>query len=226
MINKYGVYEDFVKSILKRICLVKTEQLLICLQRKYGEEMNYQLANKILQTMQNSGYILLTDDGWAMQKGVYVELTNDKFYDNINYLADNFINFNMDDVCKKYNKEVINCMWIAAAMMPEADDFIVSNAPWFITFLTKQVDEKPAHLYQVTYIPKEYADLNAEVLKTTVDIKNKEGFENLGRIALLDDDTYVNKVPKVGFSHIAVLDDNELLHYKIIEKRNKEERWA
>ena len=85
MIYNIENYEEFIKSLLRRIPLCYTAQLNEALCNSF-ENVTEEVAEKILFSIQRRGYVLLSPDGWAMAKGVVQRIMQTK---NGEYYSDN-----------------------------------------------------------------------------------------------------------------------------------------
>ena len=237
-------YEVFVKNILKVIPILQTKQLIICLEKTFEEcTANTALAPEILKALQRKGMLMLTYDGYAMTKGAYVYLTNDKFFDNVD-LNDSIrikdkmavIRFEKNnkrivtktgdtkDLIDQKEQDLIDAMWIVADMMPGSKDFIASAYPWLLTFINEE--QENSKLFEITKIPAKNEFGKIQLLKQLPVISDKETRETVRRIAIIDNANHAWEVPYVGFKYICVLDDDSPQNYKVIEKRNNEDLWT
>lgn len=238
-------YETFVRSILKRVPLLKTEQLIKALVNNF-EDIDKDVAKSILFAIQRRGYVMLSETGWAMTQAMYLGLTSDKFFDgviknNAYRIPEKIYQFGIDKETEKNGplKEITieeevhknrlqlqKCMWLVIDMLPDSFDFVVTETPWNVVFVSEPSDDRDGLLYQITYIPSKNEDLHIEILKSLPKIEDKELRENIRRIAIMEDERHAWKLPYIGFSHICVIDDNEEAHYRILNTgRKREDMW-
>ena len=246
----YGMeeYESFVRNILQKIPLLKTEQLIKCLINSYND-IDEDVAKNILTAIQRRGYILLSSSGWAMTKRMYKTLSNDVrniyvkqknevtgLYDPYFYLGDTIHVFSKDhsketekqieDLISQKHKDIIDCMWIVADMMPESEDFSFGNAPWTLMFCTNATEKSSGKLFQIVKIPKKTEDSRIEMIKSWPKIKDKETLKNIRRIAIIEDENHAWKVLYLGFTHVIKINENLPKKYEVIgEPRTSKELW-
>ena len=224
MIYNLEIYEDYIKSILKRMPILKTDQLLRCLVKTY-KEMDDDLALQTLHALQRKGYVLLSPDGWAMTKGEYQAISQDKFNKGIS--DDDFFRLpNMSFKVEKYgpSSDYIDSFWLVADLMPMAMNFIkLEGSPWYFAFDTSAAPEKPPRLYEITRIPKDKEDTRALVLRTAgPKITDKDLQSKIIRIALIENPGHAWVVPYIGFKYICVLDGRAKSHFRIVETRTED----
>lgn len=191
MITDFYLYYDFIKNIMRKLTVLKTEQLILSLMNYYYDDvhMSREKAQNILNSMQAHGYILLSKSGYAMTKGYYKTITADKFMDNLNYdsnkarpelsgyyhLPDNLTAYDtagnysdsgdIEYFINDYYKKLINCYWIVVDMFPESYSFAVTQEPYNIMFGVNNEDDSA--LYELVYIDKQSARWMPEILRNT-----------------------------------------------------------
>jgi len=224
MIQNEEIYIEFLLGIIKKMSILKTEQLSRALYKTY-QGMNRKIANNVLSNMQDHGSILLSPDGWAMTKGTYASISGDKLMENI-LNKSQFRIPPMDRMIKDYgiSMDAIECLWIVIDMLPDSIDFVVNKNPWFLLFDTQKTNEDVSKLYEITRIPKNKEEARIEMLRA-VSVTKEPMRQSIVRIALIDDEKHSWMVPHIGFSYICVLDDNAKSHFKVIEKRTGENLW-
>lgn len=237
--------EDIIKNILSKLPILYTEQLVIALKNTF-ENMSSEEAMRILKILQKHGYVLLSQSGWAMTKGVYQTLTSDKFYDGIEMNSDIRIpekltifgnkkvadehglpketwtalgTSSIEELVPKAYLELLDCFWIVADMMPLSENFFLGKSPWHIIFEKENEETGQVILYEITRIPDKKARIRTEALKNIPHVDNKDLQANIRRIAILDSDKNIDLVPHIGFTHICVLNSESPTHYKVKEKR-------
>lgn len=221
MIYNIENYGAFIRKILRKIPYIKTRILVLCLIN-YFAELDEKMANNILYELQSQGEVLLSVDGWAITKGMYYRISDDKFRDNFKYHNECRLD-GISNYLKEYNKDDVDVMWLVADLMPDADNFIVCDTPWNIMFDIPSDEWNGARLYQLIKIPGDVEDERIELLKSSKGlIPNDKLFEKIKRIALIDNPEHAFKIPRLGFTHICVLDPKQKKGYKVVEKRDKD----
>ena len=223
MIPNYDEYERFVRSILKRVPLLKIEQLIIALKNTYTD-VSDGLAIKILHSIQKNGYVLLSGDGWAMTKSYYRTITGDNFFDGIirnnNYRIDK-----AEPLLVNQSMDMVNCMWLVVHMMPDSENFVIGNYPWNILFTSIPREDKNGLLYEITVLKSENIGLQIEVLKNKCEIHDEEWRDSIRRIAIVDDEKIASKIPYIGFSHICVIDEKSKEHFNVLNPKRAQADW-
>lgn len=214
---------NLVRNILKKVKFLRTKQLIICLTNSFSE-YDESSALYILVSMQMKGYILLSKDGWAMTIGVYNQISDDKFYDKIDTTQYHAINFNIEPYLEKYDKSLVNLMWLVADTYPQSEDFVMGDYPFVINYSLDPNGKNHKILYQLAYFSKENELFDIQLLKSTKYIY-PEFRDAVVRIAVVEDEKRANFVPRVGFKYICVLDNSQNNNFRILQKRSDEERW-
>ena len=225
MIYELERYQNYIRSIIRRIPILKTEQLKIAM-RKTFKGINADNAAEILTALQRRGDVLLSPDGWAMSKGGYKTLTGDKFNERLlNDLDYRLPKMSLTIRNFGLSMDVIDCFWVAIDMMPSSNDFVINTQPFVILFDTDENKDEISKVYEITKIPKSREDSRCELLRQLAKISDKGIQERTVRIALIEDENHAWMIPHIGFSYICVLDEKEKSHVRIIEKRDFKEAW-
>jgi hypothetical protein len=194
----------------------------------------------ILRAVQRNGHVLLSTSGWALTKGEYRMVSNDKFNTSVDFtaryrVADKISVYSDDhhmitrhekfeNVLSGKAKKIIDCLWVAIDMLPESEEFVIGTDPWSIIFTAEGDDDEPSCLYEIVKINEVSENVTMELLRNLPKISDKSMQETTYRIAVMDNGDHAWKVPYVGFSHICVLDDNTDTGYSVVESRSKD-RW-
>ena len=221
MIYNIETYSEFVTKILKKIPYIKTEILIRCLVNYYPN-VNEKMAKEILYDIQSNGECLMSTDGWTLTKGMYYRISDDKFRDNFHYHND----YRLDDVSKylrDLDKDDVDIMWLVADLMPDSENFIVCDTPWNIMFDVPSDEFSEAKLFQLIKIPGDVENERIELLKNSKRlIPEDKVINSIRRIALIENPDNAFKIPKLGFTHICVLDPKQTKGYRVVEKRTKD----
>ena len=187
MIANYEMYEEFVNEITRKVPLIKTDQLALMLSNYFKQPL--ETIDPVMLALYRNTAIIMTADGWSMTVGEYIKLTGDRFLQRRNseeMEEDELERFpNMDDVCSKINKPLSKAMWLVAEMLPDSKNFILASSPWAVVFETEATEEKPALLYQITYIGKGHEITGTEMLKVLPKIPSNKVKRVLRRICIL-----------------------------------------
>lgn len=221
MIYNIEIYGDFIRKILRKIPYIKTKILIRCLVNNFND-VDEKMAEKILYELQSQGECLLSSDGWAITKGMYYRISDDKFRDNFKYHNDCRLS-NVETYLENLNKDDVDIMWLVADLMPDAENFIVCDTPWNIMFDVPSSEWQEPRLFQLIKIPGNVEDERIELLKNSKRLIPEEKLlSSIRRIALIDNPAHAFKIPQLGFTHICVLDESQKKGYRIVEKRTKD----
>lgn len=226
MIYHLDEYEPYIRSILKRLPLCYTAQLVRCLINTY-DGMDEKMANEVLLAIQRKGYVYLSSDGWAMTKGMYQRIINDRYSYEENANDKKCRLKNMSEKIKEANviTDAIDCFWLVIDLIPASNNFIVGLEPWSIVFDTPSKNED-GKLIQITKIAKNKEFARFELLKSLEDDFTKRFRTCIKRFAIIENEAHAPLVPHIGFTHICVLDPNTSRGYRLVEKRTGEEVWG
>lgn len=221
--------QNLIRDIMKRVGICRTKQLVNCL-KKNNKEIKDEDAMNILKALQRNRYLLLSQDGWAMTIGAYMQFADDKFFDKIITASTEFaIPYDIGTKLEKdkcVNTDLVDCLWIMADMMPDSKEFIIGNFPWSICFDTENDDTKESRIFQITKIPKGMGRTRNMLIKSLPAIDSDGLKKCIRRIALVDDENDAWLVPHLGFYFVCVVDEKSPTGYKIIEKRTGDEVWS
>ncbi len=228
MIFNIEEFEKCIGSVLKEIPFLYTEQLVMYLVNTY-QGVSRELANEILLGLQRKGTLLLSTDGWAMTKGLYHRVVDDRFNEKL--LNEGC--YRLPDMGEKirearlrdYQKirEAIDCFWIVIDLLPNSENFFVARTPWCIKF--GYVDNKGVgKLYEVAKFSANFEEIQREMIIDSELVPEKMR-GSIVRIALMDNEKHNWVVPKIGFNYICVLDPKVSRKYRIIEKREGDDLW-
>ena len=187
----------------------------------------------------------MSEDGYAMTQGYYLNITRDFFFDGI--VKNNSLRvpkkiylygineegktgplkeLKLEEQITKKDKQNIACMWLVIDMLPDSFEFVIGDRPWNVIFTTEATETKKGLLYEVTYIPQDSEDINIEIIKNIPKVDAKELRESIRRIAILEDERHEWKVPHLGFTHICKIDEEKSNGYRLINKPRKlSEAW-
>ena len=223
MIYHMEEYESLVRKILQKMPVVRTEQLVLFLKKTFMG-ITDDAAMHILVGIQRKGYVLLSIDGWAMKKSIYVELTGDDAFAELLSYGPYRLRF-MEKICREFYPKRVKLLWLIADLAPMSEEFFLSEKPWDLVFVSEDNADQPARIYEFIYISAQGESAAAEMLRTMPKIKEKEDRESIIRIALMENSAHSYKIPYRGFRYIAETDDSSPAHYRITERRKKEEAW-
>lgn len=246
--SDFNYYHDFVRGILKKLPVLKTKQLIKAITNYYYEDdlMSEEKAQLILNNMQSHGYLLLSENGWAMTKGYYKTITNDRFLDNLAskgyyYLPEQFDVYDsqhkwqscekIEDLIDEYHKNLINCFWVIVDMFPEGYSFMITQEPYNAMFISTNQDGEYM-LYEVMYVHYYSMRFIDEILKNVCkagspkdDNLETEGHDFIHKIVILEEESSAYQIPYTGIDYICVIDDKTNTNYRIVEDRTKQDRW-
>lgn len=224
MANIIDNYNNFTKDILKRIGILKTKQLVICLKKKF--DIDDEKALFILKGLQKNRRLFMSQDGWTMTPGTYLQLTGDKFYDKT---TTNPVDFAITfDIGKTLNidNDIVDSMWAVAYAMPESEEFIITNYPWKMCYITKASEEKQGILYQILVVRKGDEFATNMMLKSLPNITSRGMRNALRRIAIIEDERHAWAIAHLGFETIYAVDETSPDGLRILEKRESDDIWS
>ena len=223
--NNLEFHLDFIKSILRKVHILKKSQLVICLKKKFN--IDDEMANYAINIALLNGHLILSLDGYAMTLGFYRFATEDTRYEQLAF-NDPEIKFRhpMKNMIPIPNKRIIDCMSLVADMMPYSENFGINQEPFLVHFVTEP-DEKgrlkvPSCFYQIAYISHDTAQRTMLQLRHTEDIDHEEFKPMIKRLAIVEDEDDTQFIPYVGFTNIVKFDGKGT--YKVIETRK--EPWS
>lgn len=217
-------YQNIVKEILNKIGICRTRQLVNCLKNRF-KELDDEGALDILRALQRNRYLMLSQDGWTLTVGAYMQFANDKFFDKTITSPTEFaIPYDIGQILN-INKNIVNSMWIVADMFPDSKDFVLCNSPWDICFSTMPNEKHKGRLFQITTIGKGEENSKAELIKSLPAVSSESFRDVIRRIAIIEDENMAFKVPHLGFFFICKIDEKSPIGYKIIEQR-KDNVWS
>jgi hypothetical protein len=195
-------------------------------------------ALDIITEAQNHGILLITENGYVMTKGAYFTMTGIRFNDSgrvkkergkyngkIDYDSDIRIHTPIRIDGGRTTDDMIDCMWVVASMMPDSIDFVASTGPWQVQFVVPEKENSLSKLYQVVHIKQGREIPTTTLLRNLPAIEGKEMRQQIRRIALIDDENFAWRMPKIGFSHIAKVDEKSPDGFRILEKRSEKDAW-
>lgn len=226
MIHSIDTYRELINKFLTVTPMIKKDLLFVALNNNFRNDyrINESFANSIITAMQCAGEIFISDDGWVMTKGAYVQVTNDRYYENVNWHHEYRV-FGIDKYCSKKYSDICSCLYILADLLPDADDFCEMNFPFNLAFVTKESETQPSLCYEVCYIPKAKQDAMRYVFLDMPRIKDEDYKRHILRIAIVENEDMVKKVPYCGFKFICIMNDKSSSRYSVIEKRKTSEMW-
>lgn len=252
----YDEYKNLVTSVLDKVPVLRTDQLATIIMR-YGDmvlddDINRTLAQSILTAIQRNGYVLMNEDGWAMTKSAYLQLTNSKFGENISphgsYRIENelkrirYRENGVRDVIKSgpvesfittKRLEDIDAMWIIADMFPDSENFTAGTPPFNFLFIQEgekpceenDYQEVPSICYEVAYVSKTNENAAIAMMNSLPPITDEKMRESIKRIVILEEYRHPWMIPYCGVSHICKIDPESDINYSVVEVRNDDERW-
>ncbi len=224
MESRYEEYESFAKKLISRTGIMKTGQLLLSLQNTFPD-MDEALADAVLKSCQRRRILFLSENGYAVTIGTYIMASGDRFLDDIDFDGDCRIrDIRLERTL--VSRDVIDAMWIAADMMPDSMDFMISAKPWILQFVTPETEGQPSCLYQVAKISAGREIPETVLLEEAPPVRDPDMRRQIRRIALLDRPDEAFRIPCTGFSHICLLDEKAPSGFRVIAKRGGQEAWA
>lgn len=213
-INNLDQYKDFIKDFMYWFNPLKTEQLELALC-KYFKDVDTADAKEIISRCQSKRYVLTSPDGWAMTRGVYVQLTGDSKYEYMKASSENMLPVMNNFVINSCNTERLNCLWVLIDMLPASMDFVVTHKPFQLSFTNKN-----NILYECIYISSENESAKVEMLNLLPRDLFEDAKSAIRRIVIMENPNNAIKIPKgIGVRYILAIDDSKKTHYRVVEKR-------
>lgn len=228
---------EYIEKLMNKVHVMRLSQLKMMLTRTFdkkpvtvnGKECSFDITEKqydyVIMNAQLENLLYISVDGYVMTQGYYLMITEDKFFDCLNRKNwDTFIEYPMEPLIKKDIGQ-IKCMTIVENMLPISENFILTDNPWNVVFVTpeeyvgydpdKDMTYDP-YIYEIVYIPHKTSTTECQFLKR-FQVEDKEVREDIKRIAVLEDANDVDKVPYIGFTNIVTEQNGG---FKIIEARD------
>ncbi|MBR2702071.1 MAG: hypothetical protein IKE77_08310 [Erysipelotrichaceae bacterium] len=212
---EYTEYEKFLNELVYFFNPCRTKQLERALIKNFAN-LKVDDVNAILEKYQNEGRILLSDDGWAVTKGKYVQITKDSKYENVE-VARNPRLSEMDYLIRQYCSlkymRLLDCFWVLIDMLPESIDFSLTNKPFQLCFIAQ------GRLFQVISIPEDEEDVRCDMLRT-LSVDYYENFRTaVNRIIIMAEPDHYWKLPEnIGIKFICTIDDSKPNHLRITKR--------
>ena len=214
--RNFEEYKSFVSELIYHFNPIRIDQLALAI-KNYFKDIDDELALDIIDRCQTKRVLLLTEDGYAMTKGKYVQLTGDDRYKHMN-TSNKYMLPALETVIKeRCNMRLINCLWILIDMLPASMDFALTHKPFQISFISSKKE-----LYEVIYIESKEEDAKIEMLRNLPDDLFEIAKKIIKRVVILENEKHAFKVPQgKGIKFILTLDHDRDNHYRIVEKREK-----
>lgn len=217
MIYDYDAYAMFVVGILKRVCVVRTEQLLHALMNNFSD-MDENRAGIILKQLQNDNRLLMSSDGWTVTVGAYSKRAQNRLYDALTYIGRYRLKEQFGEYVTDDDKRYVDLMWVVIDMLPDSAKFMKSSEPWDMLFITKKTEGRRSKLYLLVLIDEDSEHLQVPVIRNNSLYDPKEMQDDVRTIALFRNRSAVEYTDTSFFSYVCVLDDSDRKHYSIIER--------
>lgn len=215
--EKYDNEIKFVQDFIYYFNPVRQAQLERAIVKNF-KDTDFITAHNIILKCQTERMILISKDGWVMNKGKYVQLTGDDRYMNFVRNVDHeYILPEMEkEINKQCNMKLINCLWVLIDMLPASMDFALTHKPFQLGFISAKKE-----FYQVLYIPLDEEIVKFEMLKALPNDLFLEAKRSIKRVVILENDKHADRVPEgIGIKYVLSLDDSTAAHYKVLEKRS------
>jgi len=212
-LKKYG---DFAKELLYHFNPMRRQQMEIAIAKNF-RGVDSETVQRVLHDLQWDRQILKSADGWVISKNKYVELTGDErfanFVRNVNH---EYLLPPLEEYIKEScNMKLINCLWVLIDMLPYSMDFVVTNKPFQLGFISGK-----NKLYEVTYIENDEEDAKLEMLNLLPRDLYPEAKQATRRIVILENEKHADRVPEgIGVRYVLCLDDKTSTHYRVIDDR-------
>lgn len=226
MNHLYYDAEDFMLRIISKMEIMLTEQLVMAIKNKYSFESEYN-AEVLVRKCQRNGHILLSEDGWCVKRMAYPVLTGDEQFKKIDYGANARIPYPIGDLINNINRDVVDCFWIIASLIPDSENFMLCAEPWAIAFATKTKNTNnsyiPGAYYKIAKINSLEHGTDIIPLMAMISDSMKstdERFSDVTRyIAVVDSEMTAKYIPKGMFDNVCMLESESKRKYAIISEK-------
>lgn len=232
MRKNWNKYQDFVDSVIKLCGIMRTKTLENCLINYHAnkESISREEAHYILTNLQNYSDLVLSADGYAMTRQMYITLTGDIHMDNLMFSDIYKVKEGAIKIEHPYHQAIIECMTVVADFMPDSLEFMMpeNNRPWFFQFnVPSHSPDKPNRVFQVTKVESGF-EINFSLMLAGESFANiKDSFKNcIRRIAIVNDEASAFMIPHLGFSAIIMYNPTSPREFKVIEKRTGDDIWS
>lgn len=226
MFRNDDAVEVFVNHTLEHVSVMTLSLLRSMIVSNFGDTVNDEYIRFLLKKMQSHGELYLSEDGYVMTKGAYITLTNDTRLSNLNadsyYMVKRGINYEES----RDGKDVIDCMWLLSTMLPHVSEYVINSEPWTLQFIVPPKEDTASRIFQVAKFNRGCETPKALLIESSQRELNLDERKHLRRIALFDDESMAFCTPKnMGFNIVAVVDELQPHHYRILEKKKNSEAW-
>jgi hypothetical protein len=218
--------EVFVKDVLKKLSVITQQLLRQMIVNKFENTVNDSYIAYVLRKMQNNNELFLTEDGYVLTSGAYIMLSDDKKFNEIHKEDFYSVKKGLNYEDSREGLDAVDCMWLLATMLPDVTEYVINSGVWDLQFIVPPNEEQNSRLYQVVKFKKGFETPKALLLESTCNVENIEDRACIRRIALFDDEEMAFRTPKkLGFNIIAVVDDTQRNHYRILKVIQNSEAW-
>ncbi len=224
VMNYSNPYYQFISSIMQKTLVMRMSQLMIFIQKKFN--ISELKANELVLEAQRLNYIIVTKDDYVMTNGFYLSKNDDQFFDALCY--NNYLTHyekNLKPMLTADELHYIDCYTVVAKMMPFSENFFIPSSPWTIAFVTPASlikENAIGNLYEIIYIPENNSTALCYALNEKYREKREETQPFIKRIAIVENENDVAKVPYIGFTNIVKVNGDKL---KFLQER-KENAWG
>lgn len=224
VMNYNNPYYQFISEIMQKTLIMKLKQLILFTQKKFA--ISDLKANELILEAQKYNYIIITKDEYVMTNGYYLSKFDDQFFDGLSY-NNYFMHYEKNIKPSLTTDELnnINCYTIIANMMPVSEKFFIPSSPWNIAFVTPSalVEEgKIGNLFEIIYIPHSTSTALCYALAEKYREKKEEIAPFIKRIAIVEDENDIIKIPYIGFTNIVKVN---MENFTILEDR-RDNPWG
>ena len=220
----YKQCEDAVREIMQKVPVLRARQLGKIIYQISDGVTVYESALIALRKIQRRGYIFLSSDGWVLSRGAAGLVAGD---DNLTEL-DTMSEFALGDITPDLVRlgmvsSTIDCFWPCIEFYPGSKEFIANlTPPWSICFETSRSGNNK--LYEIMKVPKGQEYTSAEILKQLPPV-DEQARKDVIRVAFIEDEKAMDILPRCGIKYFCVADEMLGRGFRIIGKREDEERW-
>ncbi len=218
--------EVFVKDTLRHVSVMTQSLLCSMIYSQFGDTVNAEYIRFLLKKMQSHGDLYLTEDGYVLTKGAYVTLTNDTRLANLQVDKYCMVKKGINYEESRDGTDIIDCMWLLSTMLPNVSEYVINTEPWTLQFIVPPSEKSVSRLFQVAKFKRGFESPKSLLIESSQRELNIDERKHLRRIALFDDEEMAFCVPKnLGFNIVAVVDDMQPHHYRILKKIKNSEAW-
>ena len=207
--------QEQMQDLMHRVPVLLTEQLEFYFYRTKG--IHSSKMRDAIASAGKAGRLLVSRNGYVTTKE-YLSMVQD---------WDSEPELNEYSYCrlqelhpKRQFLDQIDCFWVVTDMWEESGGFCVTADPFQFQFVKESGDR----FVQILRMPAD-SELSLPLLLRSLPWPDQTWMERLQRIAVVASPEAVRLVPRVGFTHICMIDPKSAGHVRLLQKREGSAAW-